>query len=166
MAFDIVGSAFDIVGAGGDFEVGARGRRGGGGRGPVAGRFAGVRAQAVQETVPRVLFLGFPTFGSIAAAGTSTQQVRPQKPFRPDRLVIPVTVSGIVITQFFIGTDAVFANAGGEVDALTFGPTAVGTQLQANTAVPGIDITLALLNTTAGAITVRGVTIIGIALDR
>lgn len=165
MAFDIVGSAFDIVGAGGDFEVGARGRRGPV-RGGAGGRFAGVTARATPETTPRVLIIGFPTFGSIAAAGTATQSVRPQKPFRADRLVIPVAAVGIVINQFLIGTDPVFANAGGEVDATVFSATAVGTQLQANTAIPGIDITLQLTNTTAAAVTVRGVAIIGIALDR
>lgn len=160
--YDIVGEAMELVGA--DFEVGARGRRGRG-RAP-AGRFAGIQRVPVQETIPRVLIVGFPSFGSIGVGLAVTQVARPQKPFRVDRLMIPILVAGILVTAFNIGTDPVFANVGGEVDALAFSNNAVGNAIQAPTAGLGTDISLTLLNSTAGAITIRGVTLIGIALDR
>lgn len=163
--YDIVGDAMDLVGA--DFEVGARRRGGIARRAPMGGgRFAGIQQRQVAEAVPRVLFCGFPSFGAIGVGASVTQVCRPQKPFRADRLMIPVLVAGILVTAFSIGTEPVFANVGGEVDALTFSNNAVGNAIQAPTAGLGTDISLTLLNSTAGAVTVRGVTLIGIALDR
>ena len=159
--YDIVGS-MDLVGA--DYEVGARGRRGGMMRGG-GGRFAGVRAVEVAPGPPRVLMIGFPTFGAIGVGLAVTQTVRPQKQaFRVDRLLIPVLVAGILITTFAVGVENVFGNVGGEVDALAFSNNAVSTSLQAATAEKGTDIVLTLLNSTAGAVTVRGVVIFGIAV--
>jgi hypothetical protein len=163
--FDIVGAMGDMDIIGADFEVGRRGRRGGGGM-MGGGRFAGVRTISTPPTIPRVLFCGFPSFGAIGVGAAVTQTVRPQKPFRVDRLFIPVAAVGILITAFSIGVDPVFANVGGEVDATGFSNNAVSTNLQSPTADKGTDISLTLLNSTAGIVTVRGVTLYGVALER
>lgn len=155
MAYDIMqgtdelSGEFDIVGA----SV-RRPKRGGLTRMPSGGN-----ARAYQW------ILGFPSTGAVAAGATVTITARPQRPFRVERLVIPTTAGNFVLSQFVVGADSQLVNIGGEVDASVFSPTAVGIMLSGSSATSAMDIALTLTNITAGALTLRGVTIIGTALE-
>lgn len=153
MAYDIMSGDDSIEG---EFDiVGATRRR-------------GVRRAQLPSGQPARAYqwvLGFPSTGSVAAAGSVTITARPQRPFRVERLVIPASAAQWVVTQFVVGADSQLVNLGGEVDASTFSPTAVGIMLSGSSATSAMDISITLTNVTAGALTLRGIALIGTALE-
>ena len=158
MGYDIMG-ADDILGA--DELLGAARRR--------QAMRGGIRPQpSLLNRVPGVsgpalakLPLGFPTAsfhavtsgtgfawapGSSTVAGTSAQvQTRPQVPVVPKRLVVNfvsnIAAVMVKITNVRVGTKSILASADG-IDASTFSPGAFGVELTAESAQPGIDITI------------------------
>lgn len=153
MAYDIMSGDDSLEG---EFDiVGAAGRRG----------TRRARLPSGQSARAYQWILGFPSTGSVAAGATVTVTARPQRPFRVERLVIPATAATFVLSQFVVGADSQLVNLGGEVDASVFGPTAVGIMLSGSSATSAMDISLTLTNITAGALTLRGIALIGTALE-
>lgn len=96
---------------------------------------------------------------TIAAGATEVITWRPQRPIRVERLVVDASVAnGVFITDFTVGAEPQFVNQGA-VPTSAFAANAFGTELQGNTASPGIDITLVVRNTTGGAASVGGMVI-------
>jgi len=100
---------------------------------------------------------------TIAAGATATIELRPQRPIRIERLLLDgATLGGLFVTDLLIGAETQFVNSGA-VPVSVFAPTAFGTDLRGNTASPGITVTVRVLNSTGGALTIGGA-IIGSSL--
>lgn len=154
MAYDVLGGDDSMEG---EFDIVGAARRG-----------LPMRAARMPTGQPARAYqwvLGFPSTGSVAAAGTVTITARPQRPFRVERLVIPAAAGVWVVSQFVVGADSQLVNLGGEVDASTFSPTAVGITLSGSSATSAMDISLTLINISAAAATLRGIALIGTALE-
>lgn len=145
--FDIVGA--DDGGIEGEYDI-------------VGGKRLLRRREFRMRTFP----MPFPSSGAIAAAGTATVTAQPQLAFRLERLVVPnlAALVGMLATDLRVGQESQFVNPG-EVDVSIFFPDSVGTALRGGTAKPGVNVSLSLLNSTAGALTLRGACVIGTALD-
>jgi hypothetical protein len=88
------------------------------------------------------------TAGGVFAAATTTISfsARPQKPYRPERLLATVRRSGaagtiILCDTMFVGTDLQTAEVG-SFDVEVFGPTAFGVRLCLKPCEPGILVRL------------------------
>jgi hypothetical protein len=88
--------------------------------------------------------------GGVFAAATTliNFQARPQKPYRPERLLATVRRTGaagtiIFCDTMFVGTDLQTAEVGA-FDIENFGPTAFGVRLSLKPCEPGILVRLAL----------------------
>jgi hypothetical protein len=97
------------------------------------------------------------TAGGVFAAATLAInfQARPQKPYRPERLLATVRRSGaagviIFCDTMFVGTDLQTAEVG-SFDIENFGPTAFGVRLCLKPCEPGILVRLSLRAGTAPA---------------
>ena len=83
-----------------------------------------------------------------AATTLNNFQARPQKPYRPERLLATVRRTGaagtiIFCDTMFVGTDLQTAEVGA-FDIENFGPTAFGVRLSLKPCEPGILVRLAL----------------------
>jgi hypothetical protein len=161
---DIVGydhvDGYDIVGGPSQGPAPVRGMaipRGPGvqrGR-PVAGMRGGEHVAHEMPDVARRQISPIPAT-LVPPGGTASVSFRPQRPIRIERLVLDAaTVQGVFLTDLLIGADPQFVNAGA-VPISVFQAQAFGTELRGNTAEPGIEITLSLLNTTVAPVTVGG----------
>ena len=94
---------------------------------------------------------------TIAAGATQSVTCRPQRRFRADRLTISPGSTNWLVNAIQIGVDPLFSTASGSVGGGAFDPLATqGANLRATTADPGIDITVSVTNTTAGALRFTG----------
>jgi hypothetical protein len=100
---------------------------------------------------------------TIAPGATIDIAVRPQRPFRVERLVLVVPAATFTLLDLRVGATPQFVAAGG-IPAECFAPTAFGVSFRGDSAVPGVDVTLQIQNTT-GAPAVIGGMIQGEALD-
>lgn len=108
--------------------------------------------QPRQVTKARRYPLGFPTT-VIAAGANAIINSQPQVPFRSGRLVIPSDIAGaILINQVIVGKNSCFANAN-PVPGRMFTETAVGMDLNFDTAQISQTITLNVTNTSAAQVT-------------
>lgn len=145
---------YDIVGY--DEIVGAENVQPAGLRGGVT-----VRQQGPQRA--RQFPLGFPTT-SLAALATATVTAQTQVVFRPRRLVIPSDIAGsLLVNDFKVGKNSMFPSAD-PIPARVFTETAVGVDLQLDTAQVSQIISVALENT-SGAVVVFNAAVIGDALE-
>lgn len=151
---DIVGYAEDHVGAA-EF-VGAM---------PAAGAYgmAGKRLVTSTPDVARRQVAPIPS-QQIAAGATVTLTFRPQRPLRIERLVLDGFVNnqtglgGIFVSEINVGAEPQFVNSG-DAPISVFSPFSFGTALQGNTAVPGIDVSIQIRNTTGQPATIGGAVI-------
>jgi len=158
MANDYVDALLDVAGvrevAGmDDEEVGAMVKRMArqkmAGQAPPSPMF-GVTAREVLRRAP----LGFPQFSLAAAIGaTNAQSAKVSRKFHPDRLLIIPSAAGIVIDSVKIGDEEQLLTSGVPVEL--YGTLALTDSLPDNfSPVPaGLDVTITLRNTTAGALT-------------
>lgn len=88
---------------------------------------------------------------AVPAGAAAVIQVVPQKPFRPERLVVdPATSPAFIINSVFVGTDNQFVTAGG-ISANIFVPGAFGVGLKGDTANVGITIAVNITNFSGAA---------------
>lgn len=126
-----------------DFELGARRRRV---RRP-KGRLVPVIPNRLGQQA-----LGLGTT-ALTANGSATVTLTPQLPFKPYRL--STTATGVRIDDIRVGNASQFV-AAGSIPAEVFGPTAIGTRLKGDTAVPGVDIIITITDTSGAANTFEG----------
>lgn len=100
----------------------------------------------------------------ILAGQTVTLTFRPQRPLRIERLVLDGAAAGggglggVFVQEILVGAEPQFVNTG-DCPISTFSPFSFGTALQGNTAVPGIDISISVYNSTGATVTVGGAVI-------
>lgn len=95
---------------------------------------------------PRLYPLGF-TQLAVPASGSATITSRPQILFRPQRLVIPASLSAnFVLTDIRVGKDSQLVQAT-ELPAEIFTQVAVGVMMTLDTAQPATDVSLSVRNT-------------------
>lgn len=124
----------------------------------------------VPKPGPRIEPIGFPTISFTAASGvTLSATTRPQKPFKGSRLVVELARSGTTATGLIsvatlkVGARDVLVNSN-PIGAGTFAPGAFGVELMLDEAVPGIDLAVTLVCSSAPTTTDRidvAVTIMG-----
>lgn len=92
--------------------------------------------------------MGFPILRFNATSGTALSTVqRPQRPFKPKRLVVDIartgaTATGLIsVTGLFIGTNNQFVSLGA-IGAGSFAPTAQDTNLELCASTTALDITV------------------------
>jgi len=110
----------------------------------------GMTTRSVLRRAP----LGFPSFTLAAAIGaTNTQSSKVSRKYHPDRLLIVPSAAGIVIDSIKIGDEEQLMAPGVPVEL--YGTLALTDSKPDNfSPVPsGIDVTITLRNTTAGALT-------------
>ena len=110
----------------------------------------GVSSRAVMRRAA----LGFPAFALAAAIGaTNTQSAKVSRKFHPDRLLIVPSAAGILLDSVKIGDEEQLLAIGVPVEL--YGTAALNDSLPDNfTPVPsGIDVSITLRNSTAGALT-------------
>jgi hypothetical protein len=122
------------------------------------GGSAGVRPTTWNTERRLVAPLGDAT--SVAAGGSETLTITPQRPIRIERLVLEG--HGLYVTGIKVGVDDIFCNVG-SIPIETFDYAAVDTSMRGFTAGPGITVTVTVTNPTVAAVTVVGC-IIGTAL--
>lgn len=145
IGWDEIGDDVDSMLAGDEYVGGPR--RGAAPQGPNA---ALVRQRGFAKS--REYPLGFSSVGTIAAAASSTVTAQPQTLFRPKRLVIPSSIAGsFTIQDIKVGNTSQLV-ASGSLPAALYSELAVGTLQRFDTASPGIIISLAVTNTSAGAL--------------
>jgi hypothetical protein len=135
---DLIGAEDDIIGD--DDLVGAAPRR------------ARLVRKPYTERRKEILPLGSTT---IAAGATEIVTVRPQRPFRVERLTLTASAPGALLVDFRVGATPQFVSAGA-VPVEVFGPTATDNVLHGDTASVGMDITIVIVNPTAAPIDVAG----------
>lgn len=124
------------------------------GVGAVGPRRRGVRLRRKAPTRVRRLYLPLGST-SIGIGATVTITANPQHPFKAERLVVFPSAVGLLITNIQIGTDSQFV-AAGSVPAEVFQAQNEDATFNADTARPGVEISLTVNNPTAGAITFGG----------
>ena len=90
---------------------------------------------------------------SVAATSSAIVTVTPQIPFKLERFITQST--GLQIADIKVGTNSQFVGSG-SIPVEVFARDAVGVSLKGDTAVPGVDIALAINNATGGALTISG----------
>lgn len=90
---------------------------------------------------------------NIATLTSAIITVTPQVPFRLERLISPST--GLQVTDIKVGTNSQFVGSG-SIPIEVFARDSVGVSLKGDTAVPGVDIALALSNPTGGTLIATG----------
>lgn len=120
----------------------------------------------VRNTPPnraRQFPLGFPST-AIAASATATITAQTQVIFRPRRLVIPSDIAGsLLVNDFKVGKNSMFPSAD-PIPARVFSETAVGVDLQLDTAQVSQIISLLMENTSGASVTFTAA-IIGDAIE-
>jgi len=100
----------------------------------------------------REYVLGFDSVATVAAAATAIITNRPQVVFRPDRIVVPASISpSFLINDFKVGKNSQFA-AASAVPAEIFSQNAFGVRLKMDTANPAVDVVINVTNISAGAL--------------
>lgn len=127
----------------------------------VAPRYIGAPAEAVtqmamaQQAVPYapthyasadVSWFGFGVT-NIAAGATATVTLRPKRPFKPQKLLLPSTVIGLLITSADIGGTNMFANDAG-IPTELFSEVSTAPQLDWITVEPAVGIEFTIRNPT------------------
>lgn len=111
----------------------------------------GVVVRRQQPTTARELPLGFDSVTNVTKATSARITSRPQKTFRPDRLVVANAIAGFfLIDSLQVGTDNMLVSAD-SIPAEAFSNLSVGVGLKMATANIGIDITLSVTNIDAAA---------------
>jgi len=143
---------YDVLGY--DYEIGARRRRK-----PQVKRTSYSRA--------RRQLLPFGDTGSLAAGSSIDLLGNPQVPFKPERLVIQETTStgAAVVSDIKVGKNSQFISAGTFPASLFQGNSNEGL-FQFDTARPGIDIVISILNAHATDPLTVYVGMVGITLNR
>lgn len=117
-----------------------------------------------QADKPRLYPLGF-TQLAVPASGSATVTARPQILFRPQRLVVPASLSAnFVLTDVRVGKDSQLVQAT-ELPAEIFNQTAVGVMMTLDTAQPAMDVALSIRNTDGAAAHDFRATMFGSAVD-
>jgi hypothetical protein len=122
-------------------------------------------AMVVQRPVTkaREYPLGFPTT-SVAAGASQTISTQPQVPFRGRRLLVPSDIAGsFLIQDLKIGKNSMFPSAN-PVPARAFTELGVGVDLNLDTAQISQLVSIAVQNTTGGAVSFNAC-IIGTAVE-
>lgn len=103
---------------------------------------------------------------SIAAAGTHTFEVGPNKPMRVDRVLLDASTHlGLVVTSMLIG-DEQLISGGGQVPAKAFAHDAVGLALRSKNLITSkTPLKVTVVNLSASAITMVGITVAGPQLE-
>ena len=138
---DILSGYGDELAGYGDELVGAGAR---GPRGQRPGK------QAVQANARMALGLGVTAIATLTSAIITTT---PQVPFRLERLIS--TSTGLQVTDIKVGTNSQFVGSG-SIPIEVFARDSVGVALRGDTAVPGVDIALAVSNPTGGSLNATG----------
>jgi hypothetical protein len=104
---------------------------------------------------------------SLAAGASLAGTISVTRQIRPDRFVLNrVIAASLNFTALTVGTVALIASQGGEVDGDVFAPDAVGTALRATvSATPSLPINFTLRNKSAVAVTNISVSVIGPSLS-
>lgn len=106
---------------------------------------------------------------SIAAGATGTLTISVQAPFRPDFIVLSTdkaTKSKCFVTSIKVGTDEQLISKSSKISLDTFATGNLLGKVAFNTASPGVDITVTIVNTDASVTEVVGVAAYGIRLQR
>lgn len=106
--------------------------------------------QAVQANARMALGLGVTAIATLTSAIITTT---PQVPFRLERLIS--TSTGLQVTDIKVGTNSQFVGSG-SIPIEVFARDSVGVALRGDTAVPGVDIALAVSNPTGGSLNATG----------
>jgi hypothetical protein len=105
--------------------------------------------------------LGFPTVAFTSTSGTAlTSTTRPQRPFKPKRLVVDVARTGasatglVTCTGLFIGTNNQFVSTA-PIGVAAFGATAFDTNIELAACTTALDVTVNYAISAAPAMTDR-----------
>jgi hypothetical protein len=164
-------AAAQMMGSVGDVDVMPRMIRSGVGVGGamIEPRYIGAPAQAVpqaqfqQSPVPYapthyasadVSWFGF-GITAVPAGGTATVVLRPKRPFKPQKLFLPSTIIGLLITSADIGGTNMFANDAG-IPIELFSEVSTSPQLDWITVEPAVGIEFIIQNPTVGALNFSG----------
>jgi hypothetical protein len=111
--------------------------------------------------------LPFGSTGSLAALASIDLLGNPQCPFKPERLILQeITSTGaLIISDLKVGKNSQFVSAGDFPSSLFAGDANEGL-FQFDTARPGIDIVVSLLNADAANPLTAYVGMVGVALNR
>lgn len=135
----------------------------------VAPRYIGAPAEAVaqqallQQAVPYapthyssadVSWFGFGST-TVLAGATAPVVIRPKRPFKPQKLLLPSTVIGLLITKADIGGTNMFANDAG-IPTELFSEVSTAPQLDWITVEPAVGIEFTIFNPTAGPLVFSG----------
>ena len=122
-----------------------------------------VRSQSYEKT--REYPIGFDSGTTLIAAGAQASiTVRPQIPFRGERLVVPSDIAGsFTIDDIRVGKNSQFV-ATGSVPARTFQETGVGVRLSLDTCQVSMDLVLVATNISLASARFRA-TMIGRAVE-
>lgn len=101
-----------------------------------------------------VSWFGFGT-QSVAAGATIIVQLNPKRPFKPQKLFLPSTVIGLLITIADIGGTNMFANDAG-IPVEIFSEVSTSPQLDWITVEPAVGIAFTVFNPTGGALDFSG----------
>jgi hypothetical protein len=160
----------------GAYLIGAARARGGRAPARVAPRGAASQAMAIKQAAESTLVksepptraneypVGFDSSTTVAAAASTNITSRPQRVFRPERLVIPSAIAPqFLITDFKVGNSSQFLNSVA-IPAEVFDARAVGVRLKCETAQINSDLVLGVTNISLAALRFFGAAI-GTALS-
>lgn len=121
--------------------------------------------QQSPSSKPRLFPIGFTSGGTVAASGTVIITSRPQILFRPERLIVPSAVAtNFQINDIRVGKNSQLVQAS-PLPASAFVETAIDTRMTLDTAQEGIDLSLNVTNTDAGAAHAFSALMFGAAID-
>ena len=93
-----------------------------------------VHYDGFQPTKMRKSQVGVPV-GIVPNGGVQDFTTQPQKPFRPERLVIPSSIGpAFTLTDFKVGNTSQFVSSNGDIPALAYSEQAVGVEILSDTA--------------------------------
>ncbi len=89
--------------------------------------------------------------GLVASNSTAEFVTQPQKPFRPERLIIPSSLAGLfTLADFKVGNSSQFVSSAGEIPALAYSEQAVGVEILSDTAYISQFLVLSAHNVSGG----------------
>ena len=151
----------DLLGDYDDDEMGARrGRRRRGRSSRIAQAIAkarsGVSVKKQSYTKGRELVLGVDSVSTVAGGASTTVTTQPQVPFSPYRFIVSATVAAsFLVTDLKIGKNSQFVSSDA-VPAEAFSNVSVGVQQKMDTAQVSQIISVAVTNTSGGALRFTG----------
>lgn len=129
----------------------------------VRGLRGGVTVRQAGPQRARQFPLGFPTT-ALSASSSATITAQTQVVFRPRRLIIPSDIAGsLLVNDLKVGKNSMFPSAD-PIPARVFTETAVGVDLQLDTAQVSQLISLSIENTSGASVTFNAA-VIGDALE-